>query len=385
MMKANPKILIATEVGSDAELIKRLLGDEFDNVVTSTDPEHAVADFERHRPEVLILAFNTLEKAERYYLGLYRLSTVAHALSHRTIILCNKDDLRRVYDLCKREYFDDYILFWPLTNDTPRLLMAVHHAARLLAAAAQPSPDEIAVPARRLVELEAQVERYAANGGQRTEAACRTLRQAEQEISAVLDHFSHKLTEGEHADLVEVKDRMGLQREINRLKAEEIEKRFHSVATAVKTMQQWAGELKQELAPQLESARALQQLTERIHPIVLVVEDDEFQHKAVRQILSGMQLELAYVMSGIEAINFVRKRQPSLILMDVGLPDIDGIEVTRQLKSIKQFANIPVIMITGHSEKTVVVNSLKAGAADFVVKPLDRETLLGKVQHLLNS
>ena len=384
-MKTGPRILVATEVTSDAELVQKLLSDEFDNLVASTHPEQAVQDFEKHRPEVLILAFNNLEKAERYYLGLYRLSTVVQTLPHRTLILCNNEDLRRVYELCKKEYFDDYILFWPLTHDTPRLPMAVHHAVRQMTAAAMPGLGEIAAQARRLSELESLVDRYALNGGQHIEVASKSLRQAEHDIGAALDRFSHKLSEGGHADLVDVKDPDGLQREINRLKAEEIEKRFRSVAAAVQPVQKWAVSLKDDLAPQLESARVLHNLAERLQPIVLIVDDDEFQHKILKQILSEMNLDLIFTTSGMEAIATLHKRRPELILMDIGLPDIDGLEVTRRIKSVDQFANIPIVMITGHSEKSVVVDSLKAGESAFVVKPFEQDVLREKVSSILNG
>lgn len=384
-MTAKPKILVATEVIADADLVRVLLNDEFEDVVMSTDPERAVQDFEKHRPEVLILAFNKLEKAERYYLGLYRLSTVIHALPHRTLILCNKDDLRRVYELCKKEYFDDYILFWPMTHDTPRLPMAVYHALRQMTAAAMPGQGEIAAQARRMGDLESQLERYATNGGERVEVASRSLRQAEQDIGAALDRFSLTLSEGGRPDLVDVKDRVGLQREINRLKAEEIGIRFQTVAAAVQPVRQWAGAIKNDLAPQLESARALQSLAERFQPVVLVVDDDELQHKILKQMLAEMNLDLVFATSGTEALAILRKRQPDLILMDVGLPDIDGVEITRRLKSVEQFAKIPVVMITGHSEKAVVVESRKAGAADFAVKPFDKGILRAKVHGFLNG
>ena len=80
-MTAAARIMVATEVVADADLVMKLLREEFDEVVVSTDPGRAVQDFEKHQPEVLILAFNTLEKAERYYLGLYRLGTLVHAPS----------------------------------------------------------------------------------------------------------------------------------------------------------------------------------------------------------------------------------------------------------------------------------------------------------------
>jgi CheY-like chemotaxis protein len=386
-MTAGARILVATEVVSDAGVVAKLLRDEFDQVVASTDPERAVQDFEKHRPAVLVLAFNTLEKAERYYLGLYRLSNLVHALPHRTLILCNQDDLRRVYTLCKKEYFDDYILFWPMTHDAPRLPMAVHHALRQMANAEAgiPTQGEIAVQARRIAELEALLEQYAANGTQRLEVASRSLHQAGQEIGAALDSLSHKLSEGDLRSLVEVKDRTGFQREIDRLKAEEIQKRFEAVAATVQPVHQWMGALKEGLAPQLESARALSALAQRIRPLMLMVDDDEFQHKLVKQLLADARLGLAFATSGIEALAMLRRRRPDIVLMDVNLPDIDGVEATRRLKSVEQLAGIPVVMVTGKSEKNVVVESLNAGASDFIVKPFDRGTLVAKIRKFLDG
>lgn len=71
-------ILIVTDNATDAELIRKHLESEFENIATSTDPARAVQDFELHRP----------------------------------VILCNKDEVEHVYELCKKELFDDYIL-WP--------------------------------------------------------------------------------------------------------------------------------------------------------------------------------------------------------------------------------------------------------------------------------
>lgn len=66
-MNSTAVILIASDVVSDAELVSKLLRDEFNNVVASTNPNQAIEDFESRHPAVLILAFNTLEKAEGYY------------------------------------------------------------------------------------------------------------------------------------------------------------------------------------------------------------------------------------------------------------------------------------------------------------------------------
>ena len=378
-------ILVATDVVADAALVRKLLSDEFDNVILSTDPDRAVADFEQHRPDVLILAFNSLGKAERYYLGLYRLSRQVHALPHRTLILSNKDDMKRVYELCRKEYFDDYVLFWPVPHDALRLPMTVHHALRQIERDNAPSAGEIATQARRLAELEALLERHAENSSRYVDTAGRSLQQAQSGILAAIDDFYAGLAGGRHAALVDIKDHSGFQREVSHLRKEKIEKHLHAVDAAVQPMRQWAGRFKQELAPQLESARVLQALAGRVSPTVMVVDDDEFQHKLLAQMLDGANYELVCAATGAEALGMLRHRRPDLILMDINLPGNDGVDITRRIKAVDRFAAIPVIMITGHSEKDVVMESLKAGAIDFVVKPLERNVLVAKLQKLLNG
>lgn len=383
-MSAAPRVLIATDAAADADVVRKLLAEEFDDTRVSTDPARAVADFESYKPDILMLAFNGLEKAERYYLGLYRLGTLAHALPHRTLILSNKDDLTRVYDLCRKEYFDDYILFWPPGHDAPRLRMAVHHALRQMRTTSPNAPNaaEFARQARRVAELEGLIAAGLERGGTRLAAAGSSLRKAEKDIDEALDGFSRSLSEGENRHLVEVRDQAGLRRELEKLKSAQIQQ-LAEIEGAIGPARNWLDELQAEVAPALASARMLGSLADQVRPLILLIDDDPFQQRLVAQMLDAQPFELICAGSGAEGLAVLRKRSPDLVLMDYALPDINGVEATRRLKSVAQFAEIPVVMITGNSEKTVVVESRKAGAADFIVKPLDRNRLLGKIGRLL--
>src|ERR1035437_5770795 len=95
-------ILIVTDITTDASLVKDMLNPEFDHIFTSTDPDKLVVDFISHRPKVLVLAFNILEKSERYYLGLFRLCEAVHQYPHRTVILCNKDEVSGLMRYARR-------------------------------------------------------------------------------------------------------------------------------------------------------------------------------------------------------------------------------------------------------------------------------------------
>jgi PleD family two-component response regulator len=379
-------ILIATDSAIDAEMVRSLLGREFEHVFLSTDPDHAVSDFDEQQPDVLVLAFNELEKSERYSLGLYRLSQVVHHHPHRTVILCSKEEVKRVYDLCMKDYFDDYVLFWPMTFDASRLLMSVHYALRELSALkAAPSAAEFAAEARRLAGLENTLDQQLVQGTQHIETANLAMEQAEQNIGTALDGFSQRLIAQAQPNPAAIKNLDALKNEIKRFKQEEVHQHFHAAAESAKPVKQWAQEIKQECGPYLESARVLKALAERIRPIVLVVDDDEFQCKIIGKILETENYHLVFASNGFEALNILRKTRPDVILMDVMMPGIDGMETTRRLKAVPQSVKAPVIMITGKSEGKIVVDCLKAGAVDFVVKPFDSATLIAKIARAFNA
>ena len=379
--RAPANILVASDNAADAALVKQLLADDFDNVFMSTHADKAVEDFDRRPPEVLVLAFNTLEKSERYCLGLYRLSRTIQSHPHRTVILCDKEEVRQVADLCIKQSFDDYVLFWPMNHDAPRLRMTVHHALHELAALQHggPSLAEFAAQARRLSELEALLDQQMALGGRRVEGASVALERAGQDIGMALDGFSRRLGQSALPDAAQVRDAAALDREVANLRRDGIQPPLRAAAESMQPLKRWVDELRQECAPHLESARAMGDMADRVRPRVLVVDDDELQHTLVATILAEENCHLVFATTGARALKIVGKSLPDLILMDVQMPGMDGIETMRRLKAAPHLASVPVIMVTGKSEGNIVVDCLKAGAADFLVKPFDRNKLISKV------
>ncbi|MBV1787959.1 response regulator [Marinobacterium sp. D7] len=392
---SNRSILIAAEDVDDAEVIFEMLRREFDNLAVSTDPDKAVEDFEAHCPAVLVLAFTSLAKAQAYYLGLYRLSTQVHTMAHRTVILCSKGELEQVYALCKKGYYSNYVLFWPLGYDSTRLAMEVHHALEQMSTGEEgsPTPAEFAAQARRIAGLEALLKENMAKGSEHIDLAGRSFDQAGEKITVALNGFTQRLAEDRSAGATGSWDRATyeavidrLAKDLEQLKREKIGQSLDSAKASIQPMRQWAEQFKQELEPQLESVRAIQKMCEAVRPLVLVVDDDDYQQKLLGQILSGAGVELLFASSSNEALSLLHRRRPDLVLMDVGLPDVNGIETTRRLKSVKRFAAIPVVMITGHhGQKEVVIQSRRVGAADFVVKPIDKAVLLRKIDTYLKA
>ena len=106
---------------------------------------------------------------------------------------------------------------------------------------------------------------------------------------------------------------------------------------------------------------------------VLIADDDAASRRLLDVRLRGLQCEVMMVSSGEEALSRIRKDQPDLVLLDLQMPHIDGIEVLRRLR--KDGAPVPVIVVTAHGSIEIAVEAMKEGAYDFVTKPLDPKHL----------
>lgn len=105
---------------------------------------------------------------------------------------------------------------------------------------------------------------------------------------------------------------------------------------------------------------------------VLLVDDDPFQYRTTRLILSSLPLKLLWASSGAQAFELAQAGRLDMILLDINMPGLDGIETLRGFRATPQLKDVPIIMLTGNSERTRVMQSLSAGATGFVVKPFTK-------------
>ena len=118
---------------------------------------------------------------------------------------------------------------------------------------------------------------------------------------------------------------------------------------------------------------------------ILLVEDNELNRDMLKRRLSRKDFEVICAVNGAEGIDMAREHKPDLVLMDMSLPQIDGWEATRQLKSDEATAHIPVIALTAHAMSGDKEKALAAGCDDYDTKPVDFKRLLGKMEALLNG
>ncbi|MCL0048492.1 response regulator transcription factor [Dehalococcoidia bacterium] len=115
---------------------------------------------------------------------------------------------------------------------------------------------------------------------------------------------------------------------------------------------------------------------------VLVIEDDVATVEAIRLCLEIHRPDTSATLTakGIEGIELLRGEAPDVVILDLGLPDIDGIRV---LEQIRQFSDVPVLIVSARDTQDSIVKGLELGAEDYIVKPFDYRDLLERLDNVI--
>lgn len=112
-------------------------------------------------------------------------------------------------------------------------------------------------------------------------------------------------------------------------------------------------------------------------PLVHVVDDEESIRKSLSFLLQSARYRVQCWTSGASFLNGASRADPACVLLDIRMPEMDGLEVQAEMAA--QGIGLPVIVLTGHGDVTMAVKAMRAGAVDFLEKPFDRQKLLDAI------
>ena len=115
---------------------------------------------------------------------------------------------------------------------------------------------------------------------------------------------------------------------------------------------------------------------------VMVVEDFEDNRFMMRRLLEMSGYRVLEAINGEEAVEIAKRERPSLILMDLSLPLLDGLAATRRIRQQAELRNVPIVAVSAHDTADFHADALAAGCNDYVTKPIDfdqLEALLGRL------
>lgn len=120
-------------------------------------------------------------------------------------------------------------------------------------------------------------------------------------------------------------------------------------------------------------------------PLVLIVDDNEDCRLMLKYLLDIWNYRSVEAIDGWEAIRRTEETKPDLVLMDVRLPGIDGIEATRLIRAMPNVGGVPIIFVSASAEKSIQTAAIAAGGSEYMVKPLDFEQLKNALEKYIEE
>jgi two-component system chemotaxis response regulator CheY len=127
---------------------------------------------------------------------------------------------------------------------------------------------------------------------------------------------------------------------------------------------------------------------------VLIVDDSEITRKQIKSAVEDfsneafrdVNLETCFIeaSNGKEALLMLKNNSIDLVLLDWSMPELSGLDFLKAVRSTEAYKTLPIIMITGKKDKSDIIEALKYGATDYMVKPLDRQLFITKLFNILN-
>ena len=116
---------------------------------------------------------------------------------------------------------------------------------------------------------------------------------------------------------------------------------------------------------------------------IAVIEDNQMNIDLIRYQLEVEGFEMLCEKTGKKGIEMIKSQEPDLVILDVGLPDIDGFKLCENLRSDEKTKDYPIIMLTARAEDSDRIEALKLGADDYITKPYNAEELILRIRNLL--
>lgn len=372
MKQFNHPILIVSDNEGELEEIKLHLSGGFSRIYDVQDEDVAIHLFEKRRIAVLLLAFKSIHRAEAFYLKLFRNCESIYEIPHQVVVFVARSELERAYELCRREIFHSFVIIRPMLSEHFLRLSVIQALEKRAAHLKLHRGRELL---KRLGGQFARIRKEFEQLMSDNKTLRDDQRTVQQSLAKSIDHrlgmFCESLMGKEMQKVVTVHDSAALNNEFTQLREKDIAGQlefFHEKMD--KTLDCWTGSLEKHLSLMEQSSDDVQEVEQLIPPQILLIDDDDIQRHMLSSVLTAEGYDVQQAANGKEGMSMLLNKTPDLVLLDYEMPELDGATLLRKVRNSPNLKNLPVVMLTGHSEKEVVKVCLESGANDYLVKPV---------------
>ena len=401
----HPQVVMIYEDEEDVHGAVEILSSQFDEYRTIPMDKDTSKFLQMTTPAVILFALKSVAKCIEYYSNLVESGKLSHP--HHSVLLCSNKESAVAFRCCIKDLFDNYFVYQPL-YEKYRLVMIVHNGLTRAALDSKVSKyneenfEEIDEQLAQLIDESSECKKQLLNKVEQSRADIKKVTEnyqqqpelqqlsteqlleevtqnhvkpllsiLENDIKSGLDSMISQLIEAKTSAKAQETKSKGLITHRPNLKKRapsEASEEIHEVVTEAASKQADALEL-----PLAETS------PEKTRNKILVVEDNALYRDMLVNVLNKENFDIEEAEDGLCALKKIKQFEFDLIIMDLFMPKLDGLNVTKKIRQASGGKDIPVIALTGNKNKELIRKWAAYGLKGYIIKPSNKEEILSSV------
>ncbi|WP_041417507.1 response regulator [Shewanella woodyi] len=385
----HPKVIMLYDNEDDILGAASIIAEQVDEYRTLLVDKTIGAQIKEYRPSVILLALSSVQKSIELYTEIITEQSLDYP--HHSILLCKNRESSAAFRCCIKGLFDNYFVYQPLYEKF-RLKMIVHNGLLI----SQATSQYIGFQDEQLESLEEDLETLIDEGGACKHSLLNSIADCKKSLAtsstedpanSVSEQLLQKINETHIEPLLaelEGNIKAGLDNMINQLLVKQvgIKELENRVAEMNKTAIPDQQSILEALSTTASTLTNEKSAKDRIK--ILVVEDNQLYRDMLVNILKKENFDVDEAADGLNALQKIKRTQYALVLMDLFMPNLDGINTTKQIKAINGNKSLPVIALTGNKNKDLIKTWAEQGLKGYILKPSTKNEILEAVNKVLS-
>ncbi|XPF94235.1 response regulator [Colwellia sp. RE-S-Sl-9] len=397
----HPKVVMIIDSDEDTSGAANILATHIDEYRTVNLDDDTAEYLNQVAPSVILFALSNVEKSVEYYKYLVEESQLNHI--HYSIVLCNNKESSLAFRCCMKNLFDNYFVYQPL-YERLRLLMVVQSGL-----IETQTDSQIETESEELCEqIDDELSALIDEGSRCKQHLLKKISQSSEDISKISksDLTKNAQENNSHQDMLDNITQEHVHPLLHLLE-EDIRKSLDSIIAQLISQQE---SLKESLPVKKQKRKGLithvasikkrdntEQSNDELNEdesinvekttiknvlthSILVVEDNKLYRDMISNVLSKENYHVDEAEDGLCALDKIKKGRYDLILMDLFMPNLDGLNATKKIRQLSEGIDTPVIALTGNKNKELVKKWAHYGLKGYIIKPSTKSEILSVVK-----
>ncbi|MEC4727294.1 response regulator [Shewanella sp. D64] len=383
----HPKVIMLYDNEDDILGAASIIAEQVEDYRTLLVDKEIGNKIKKYRPSVILLALSCVQKSIKFYTQLI----TDHSLNypHHSILLCKNRESGAAFRCCIKGLFDNYFVYQPLYEKF-RLKMIVHNGLQI----SQSTSQYIGFQDNQLESIGEDLALLIDEAGTckhdllNSIAACKNNLKNANEVTqtpSASEQLIQKINKT-HIEplLVELEGNIkaGLDKMINQLLVKQVG--IKELEARVEEMNKISVPDQQSILEALSNTASSLTNPPKGAVKILVVEDNKLYRDMLVNILVKEKYDTDEASDGLNALKKIKNTHYDLVLMDLFMPNLDGINTTKQIKTVTGCKKLPIIALTGNKNKDLIKTWAEQGLKGYILKPSTKREILEAVNKVLN-